>query len=232
MTDTIKILTDNSENNRYSWKDNPKEHKLSAEDKILKAATEAFLQRGIRSVTMDYIAKAAGVSKRTVYEHFEGKDTLAVATIKRMIIEKNKAIIEIIGNTENVIEALVIVLENESKYMQNIPPALEHDLLLYFPSVSVSLIFETEKINEYSATYTFIKKGIEQSVFRRDLNISLVDSFLHELVSVIHTSYRIKALNPPKNAILENIFLPYFRGICTKKGLTLMDKYFENLQEN
>lgn len=206
--------------------------KISSREKILNAATEAFLQKGIRSVTMDSIAKTAGVSKRTVYELFEGKDTLAVATIKKMILDKNKAMIDIIGNTDNVIEALVVVLENESKHMQSIPPALEQDMMLYFPSVSASLIIEMEEVNEYSATYAFIKKGIEQGVLNKDLKVNLVDSFLHELVGILHTSYRIKALNPTKDELLENVFLPYFRGICTKKGLGLMEKYFENLKED
>ncbi len=206
--------------------------KLSARDKILSAATAAFLKKGIRSVTMDSIAKTAGVSKRTVYELFEGKDTLAVATIKKMIRDKNKEIIEIIGNTDSVIEALVVLLEIESRHMENTPPALEQDMMLYYPLVTASMGSDKENLDEYSATCTFLKKGMEQGVLRKDLNVTLIDNFLRELVSITHSSYRIKALNPQKKEILQNIFLPYFRGICTKKGMTLMEKYFEHLKEN
>lgn len=50
---------------------------------ILAAATEAFLERGYGQVAMDAIARVAGVSKQTVYNHFPNKETLFVATIGR-----------------------------------------------------------------------------------------------------------------------------------------------------
>ena len=43
---------------------------------IVAAATELFTQSGYGAVSMDAIAAKAGVSKRTVYSHFPGKDVL------------------------------------------------------------------------------------------------------------------------------------------------------------
>ena len=43
---------------------------------IIDAATAAFLQRGYLATSVDEIAKRAGVSKQTVYEHFGGKERL------------------------------------------------------------------------------------------------------------------------------------------------------------
>ena len=41
---------------------------------ILKAAVAAFRKNGYASTSMDQIAADAGVSKRTVYNHFPSKD--------------------------------------------------------------------------------------------------------------------------------------------------------------
>lgn len=46
---------------------------------ILKAATEAFVAHGYAGVSIDQIAAQAGVSKPTIYSHFEGKEQLFVA---------------------------------------------------------------------------------------------------------------------------------------------------------
>jgi AcrR family transcriptional regulator len=43
---------------------------------IVEAATTSFLEAGYGAVSMDAIAQRAGVSKRTVYSYFSGKDAL------------------------------------------------------------------------------------------------------------------------------------------------------------
>ena len=48
---------------------------------ILAAAERAFLARGFGAVTMDAIAREAGVSKATVYAHFTGKEALFGAVV-------------------------------------------------------------------------------------------------------------------------------------------------------
>ncbi|WP_218309221.1 TetR/AcrR family transcriptional regulator [Alteromonas antoniana] len=49
---------------------------------ILHAASELFLNEGFANTSMDKVAKASGVSKQTVYSHFESKDSLYTAAIE------------------------------------------------------------------------------------------------------------------------------------------------------
>ena len=50
--------------------------------RIIEAATELFYTKGIRAVGVDAIASAAGVTKRTLYFHFDGKDALIAAYLE------------------------------------------------------------------------------------------------------------------------------------------------------
>ncbi len=50
--------------------------------RILKAASELFYTKGIRAVGVDAIASAAGVTKRTLYLHFDSKDDLIAAYLE------------------------------------------------------------------------------------------------------------------------------------------------------
>ncbi len=50
--------------------------------RILKCATDSFLEHGYQAVSMDAIAEAAGVSNRTVYSHFENKERLLAAVFR------------------------------------------------------------------------------------------------------------------------------------------------------
>lgn len=54
------------------------EHKHRA---IQQAGTDVFLELGYGAATMDLIAAKAGVSKQTVYNHFQSKDGLFKATV-------------------------------------------------------------------------------------------------------------------------------------------------------
>lgn len=51
---------------------------------ILRAAVEEFRSAGYESTSMDRIAAAAGVSKRTVYNHFPSKDELFGLTLEHL----------------------------------------------------------------------------------------------------------------------------------------------------
>jgi TetR/AcrR family transcriptional regulator, mexJK operon transcriptional repressor len=48
---------------------------------ILAAARKVFMQLGYEAASMDAIARLAGVSKATLYTHFDGKDALFAALI-------------------------------------------------------------------------------------------------------------------------------------------------------
>ena len=55
---------------------------------ILHGAMEEFLGNGYAATSMDRVAKAAKVSKATVYSHFQDKESLFVAIIRHLVEEK------------------------------------------------------------------------------------------------------------------------------------------------
>lgn len=54
---------------------------VSKREAILLAATRVFLDQGYGAASMDAIARAAGVSKQTIYAYFVGKAALFEATV-------------------------------------------------------------------------------------------------------------------------------------------------------
>lgn len=49
---------------------------LAAHETVLRAALELFAERGIDATSMDAIARASGVSKATIYNHWPNKEAL------------------------------------------------------------------------------------------------------------------------------------------------------------
>lgn len=63
----------------------PKRRKSPKRAAVVEAATEEFLSRGFEGTSMDRIAEAANVSKRTVYDHFPSKDDLFQAIVDEIL---------------------------------------------------------------------------------------------------------------------------------------------------
>ena len=68
--------------------DNMKEHpqRLELRERIIDTALNSFATHGIKSITMDDIAAALGISKRTLYEVFADKESL----LKECILQKRQ----------------------------------------------------------------------------------------------------------------------------------------------
>lgn len=54
-----------------------------AKERILNAARQLFREQGINSTGVDQLCAVAGVSKRTLYQHFAGKDELVAEHLRR-----------------------------------------------------------------------------------------------------------------------------------------------------
>lgn len=50
--------------------------KITTQQKIVNAAQQEFMQFGYTNVTVDEIAQAAGVSKKTIYKYFRSKENI------------------------------------------------------------------------------------------------------------------------------------------------------------
>lgn len=204
---------------------------METREKILAKASEMLLSLGIRNVTMDLLSESLGMSKRTIYEHFRNKEELVIESIHFIIVENNKELLEIIESSENVVEAIYLITLRQEQYRREFPKVFVEDIKKYFPLVQASFFSNKDRLKQFSASYTLLEKGLKEEIFCKDLRIDLVDNFIHEIISMIHTSDRIRLLKPSDREVACSIFMPYLKGICTAKGLKLMDKYFDELSD-
>lgn len=70
------------------------DRQLSVEktEAILRGGMQEFLAHGYSATSMDRVAVAAKVSKATVYSHFQDKESLFIALIKRLVEQRFQAI--------------------------------------------------------------------------------------------------------------------------------------------
>lgn len=196
---------------------------METREKILQRTGELFRMMGMKSLTMDYIAADMGISKRTIYELFPDKDTLMLHSIEYMIMESNKSVLDLVRKADNVVEAIFVMIDAQHRQMMESNPVILEDLQRYFVRLQTSYYANREKCREFSVSYTLLERGIKEGIFREELKIDLVDTFILELIVMFHNSQALKQMKMTRQEALDNIFLPYFRGICTPKGLKLIE---------
>lgn len=105
---------------------------MNTRDKLILACEELVIKRGrgFYTLSMDELAQEAGISKRTIYRHFAGKEDLVEAMVDKVmgdIVAKN---MELINSDKEINEIIVGMLKNAA-YLVN--QQFIWDLRTYYP---------------------------------------------------------------------------------------------------
>jgi AcrR family transcriptional regulator len=105
-------------------------------NRILEKAEEHFLQYGFSTVTMSEIATDLGMSKKTVYTHFQSKEDLASEMVKRMQDDISHQINELVDETGmDFIEKLKRILRITAMHHSRLTPHFRMDLQKHAPHI-------------------------------------------------------------------------------------------------
>ncbi|MET7773205.1 TetR/AcrR family transcriptional regulator [Nocardia sp. NPDC005366] len=90
-----------------------------ARGQILEAAQSTFLHFGVAKTTMDDIAKAAGVSRPTIYRYFRDRDTLIAELIRlrsrKLFVRGTKYVLERAHFRDQLVDGLIYLVDHGRK---------------------------------------------------------------------------------------------------------------------
>ncbi len=201
----------------------PEQFSMDIKDRIILEAGGLFIRYGIRSITMDRLAEEMGISKRTIYENFTDKDTLLMEVIRYFKSRQLEEAKEIIGQAENVIVALFTLLTGMVQNMKQVNPLFFHDIKRYHAG-TFSQLQEKGDLRDHSITERILREGIEQDIFRSDMNMDLVNLTIHELFNLFSPDSSFTTQGFHRSELFNNIIIPYLLGIATEKGRRLIEQ--------
>ncbi len=192
--------------------------------RILKGAIELFLQAGIKSVTMDDIAKYLGMSKKTIYLYFADKNELVVALMKMRMKEDADYMESITDKGKNVVLQMFNMMKCSEEMFARMNPILMHDLQKYYPDAWK----EFQKFKSEVIIITLeglLKQGIEEGYIRPDIDVKIMARMR---MAQIESGFNPVTFPPAEfNAwTVQQQFLQHFNyGICTLMGYKLLNEY-------
>lgn len=192
-------------------------------ERILESSTELFFRFGIRSVTMDDIAKALGISKKTIYLHFKDKDEIVEGVAERTLQRDKCESEKIHDRAQNPIDEIIQSTQLMREMVANIHPALLFDLQKYHPKAWKR--YKGHKEEFVKIVLRNILEGQQQGLYREDLQPEILARFR---VESIDSAFNTEVF-PPKQFQLIDVQLQlidhFLRGILTLEGLELYEKY-------
>ena len=207
--------------------------KESIKERIIEESMKLFLQYGVRSVTMDDIAKHLGISKKTIYQNFRDKEEIILLATQRHFDEHLAVMEETARMSANPVEQLYklsVMLRNQ---MRGINQNVLYDLKKYYREAWVNYQrYKHEFI--YNNVLDNLKRGIEEGLFRDDINPEILANLR---IGEIELSFNKEYFPENKftmGEIHHQFFTHFTYGILSEKGFRLFEDYQkkEHLNEN
>ena len=193
---------------------------------IKEKAKELFFYYGLKSVSMDDIAKKAGVSKRTIYEFFEDKNELVNEIVYDLMRSYSNLFKTSRSTAEDAIEEVIKQDDELLEIWTSIRPCFFYELERTFPEASEQL--EQYKLIILKGIIINLRRGKKEGNYREDIDIALVsDLRFHQLMNVMKpkllTSHELTITQ-----LAREYTVLYLHAITTEKGKKLLDQYLIN----
>jgi len=185
---------------------------------IIEQAGNLFLEYGFKSITMDDLSKRLGVSKKTIYEHFDTKTQLVKETTDHIFENISCIIDELCEQNLDPIAETLAIKDQVMKHLKNEKSSPQFQLQKYYPSISQSLK-QKQWDKMYECYRNNLKRGIEQGFYRKNIDIECVFRFYYNGMNLVK-DYKVFPHQQFSSAQVKDQYLEYhLRGIATAKGL-------------
>ncbi len=200
---------------------------IQTKEKILKASEALFTKYGVRSISMDDIARHLSVSKKTLYQHFADKDELVTMVVQGHM-ENNKKIYErITEQSENSIDELHKIGVTLRRHFEEQNPSLLFDIQKFHPKAWTVWVDHKNNFIKCSIVRN-IKQGIEDGLIRPEVNGEILAILRLATIQVCCDEQIFPRDNFSMGEVQAQVFEHFVYGLCTEKGKKLYLKYKEN----
>lgn len=138
--------------------------------RIIESAEEMFFRYGIKSITMDDIAKQLGMSKKTIYQHFSDKDKLVESLISEHIKRNTGQMCNFQTSAKNAIEEVLLTMKHLGEMFSKINPTMFYDLFKYHHE-SWKIYKNFKDKNLANMVEANLLRGIQEKLYRSDIHI-------------------------------------------------------------
>ncbi|MBA7522967.1 hypothetical protein ES705_15088 [subsurface metagenome] len=192
-------------------------------DELFVRVSCLFSRFGIKSLTMDDIARELGISKKTLYRQVEDKRDLVKKVLEIDLCKRDEHFVVIKNMGLNAIEEVFEVNKLVNRMIKETNPVREFDLQKYYPEI-YDVVIQRRRERMYRAMKENLKKGKKEGLYRKDMNEEIISTLY---ITRIENMFRkdletVIEFTSPK--FIYEVFVYHIRGIASEKGIKFFDK--------
>ena len=200
-------------------------------ERILSESLRLFKKNGIRSVTMDDVAKELGMSKKTIYQYFANKTELVEKVLSHMHDKERIPCIDKDTENMNAIDILLAVSKNVSIQLKDMNPINAYELQKYYPTIYREFIIR-KRDHVFEQVKQNFAQGIAEGIYRNDLDIDLVARLYIQKLVDVHDPEFLESVNFGFEKVFLVMFDNHIRGIANPDGLAYYEKQLKTSNIN
>ncbi|SDH36302.1 TetR/AcrR family transcriptional regulator [Mucilaginibacter sp. P25] len=186
--------------------------------RLIDITIELFINHGIISVTMDDVAKAAGMSKKTVYQCFANKGLLVEAVVHQLIGQSKSIISSNTNAADDPVQELVLQ-QGLFKHLIALRHLFNDTMLKRYPRAMKA--FHEFKINHLKIIIeSNLADGIAMGLYRTGLDVPATAAIYISVADF----YLFNNTGKKTADIFEALQL-FINGIITDDGRRLLADY-------
>ena len=173
---------------------------------------------------MDDIARRAGISKKTLYQHFANKQEVVNDSVIWYKNQMTNNCTSVLSGAENAIEAMVRMLAFFDNVNKRINPMALFEMQRFFPE-AFKIFRDMLADRDVAMLRENILQGMKEGLYREDINADLLARYrLETSLLVLQPNLLVSDRNDLMSVALE-IGEHFLYGIMTPKGEKLYQKY-------
>ena len=193
-------------------------------DRILHTADDLFRKYGVRSVTMDDLAKQLSISKKTLYQYYTDKDALVHKITDDTIRRVDRDMEMIRTESDNALDECVRILQYMRGLLQSFQPTFLYDLEKYYPK-AYKVFADYRERNMKNSILFNIRRGIKEGLYRKEVNPEIVARLrLMQIEACMNP-----VMFPPSMFNLADVahqsLSLFLHGLVTEKGHRMLEQY-------
>ncbi|TVQ85839.1 MAG: TetR/AcrR family transcriptional regulator [Bacteroidetes bacterium] len=191
---------------------------------IIEKIADIYFRYGIKSVTMDDLARQLGISKKTLYNHFSDKKDVVKKVIHHLIHVQKCGISEVVNKAStNAIDKLLMMTRFFAEHLKNSNAALSYDLQKYYPEIWDEVLeFKREEI--YKHIIDNVETGIKEGLYRDDMNYEIIARAYVSRMEMYQTDLWQPLDKYSLTDVFRTLFIYHIRGISNAKGINYLEK--------
>lgn len=197
---------------------------MEIKERIIKKSKELFFRYGVKSVTMDDIANELGISKKTIYLHFEDKDDIVYQLFLGEMVEDKCEWDDLYNTSSNVIERMVKSMELIKQAFSEVNPTTLFDIKKYHPR-AWNIFQEHKQRFILENLKKDLVEGIEQGYFRAEIKIDILAKMRLEQIEMGFDPHIFSITQHTLVEVQLELLDHFIRGVLTNKGTQIYNEY-------